>query len=196
MDSAIHRFHTPRREPSGPGIALRGECESRPLTICCIYTIKQIMTNAETRTANAGFVDEVVRECLLTRTRRISRVITNIYDHEMRSLGVGSAQVSLLATIARLAGANRAEIGRANYQDRSTLTRNLALLLKEGWVEELPAEGRSRPIILSKAGRELLAAAAPRWRTAQAEARKLLGDEGAAALISVADKLPLDELVE
>jgi len=141
-------------------------------------------------------VDEVVRECLLTRTRRISRVITNIYDHEMRSLGVGSAQVSLLATIARLDGASRAEIGRANYQERSTLTRNLALLLKEGWVEELPAEGRSRPIILSEAGRKLLAAAAPRWRAAQAEARKLLGDEGAAALISVADSLPLDELVE
>ncbi|HLZ79963.1 MAG TPA: MarR family transcriptional regulator [Sphingomonas sp.] len=154
------------------------------------------MTNAETRTANASFVDEVVRECLLTRTRRISRVITNIYDHEMRSLGVGSAQVSLLATIARLDGASRAEIGRANYQERSTLTRNLALLLKEGWVEELPAEGRSRPIILSEAGRKLLAAAAPRWRSAQAEARRLFGDEGADALISVADSLPLDELVE
>lgn len=154
------------------------------------------MTNTETRTANAGFVDEVVRECLLTRTRRISRVITNIYDHAMRPLGVGSAQVSLLATIARLAGASRAEIGRANYQERSTLTRNLALLLKEGWVEELPAEGRSRPIVLSEAGRKLLAAAAPRWRTAQAEARKLLGAENAAALISVADSLPLDELAE
>ena len=154
------------------------------------------MTNNEASTANAGFVDEVVRECLLTRTRRISRVITNIYDHAMRPLAVGSAQVSLLATIARLAGASRAEIGRANYQERSTLTRNLALLLKEGWVEELPAEGRSRPIILSEAGRKLLAAAAPRWRAAQTEARKLLGDEGAAALISLADSLPLDELAE
>ncbi len=154
------------------------------------------MTSTETRTSNVAFVNEVVRECLLTRTRRISRVITNIYDHEMRPLGVGSAQISLLATIARLDGASRAEIGRANYQDRSTLTRNLALLLKEGWVEELAAEGRSRPIILSEAGRELLAAAAPKWRAAQAEARKLLGDDGAAALISVADNLPLDELVE
>ncbi len=154
------------------------------------------MVSPETQTAHAGFVDEVVRECLLTRTRRISRIITNIYDHAMRPLGVSSAQVSLLATIARLAGASRAEIGRANYQERSTLTRNLALLLEEGWVEELPPEGRSRPIILSEAGRKLLAEAAPRWRAAQAEARKLLGDEGAAALISVADSLPLDELVE
>jgi DNA-binding MarR family transcriptional regulator len=154
------------------------------------------MTNADIISANAAFVGEVVRECLLTRTRRISRVITNIYDHEMRPLGVGSAQISLLVTIARLDGASRAEIGRANYQDRSTLTRNLALLLKEGWVEELAAEGRSRPIILSKVGRELLTAAAPRWRAAQAEARKVLGNEGANALIDVADSLPLDHPVE
>ena len=154
------------------------------------------MTNAKIVSLNAAFVDEVVRECLLTRTRRISRVITNIYDHEMRPLGVGSAQVSLLATIARMDGASRAEIGRANYQDRSTLTRNLALLLKEGWVEERAAEGRSRPIVLSKAGRELLATAAPRWRAAQAEARKVLGKEGADALIGVADSLPLDDLAE
>jgi DNA-binding MarR family transcriptional regulator len=154
------------------------------------------MKNAKIISAHAAFVDDVVRECLLTRTRRISRVITNIYDHEMRSLGVGSAQVSLLATIARLDGASRADIGRANYQDRSTLTRNLALLLKEGWIEELAAEGRSRPIILSKAGRELLAAAAPRWRAAQTEARKVLGKDGADALIGVADSLPLDDLAE
>ena len=154
------------------------------------------MTNEETRTANAAFVEEVVRECLLTRTRRISRHITNIYDHAMRSLGVSSAQVSLLTTIAKLDGASRAEIGRANYQERSTLTRNLALLLKEGWVEELQAEGRSRPIVLSDTGRKLLAAAAPRWRAAQIEARKLLGDENSATLISVADSLKSDEFVE
>jgi DNA-binding MarR family transcriptional regulator len=154
------------------------------------------MTNDEITSANAAFVNEVVRECLLTRTRRISRVVTNIYDHEMRPLGVGSAQVSLLATIAKLDGASRAEIGRANYQDRSTLTRNLTLLLKEGWVKELAAEGRSRPIILTKAGRELLAAAAPRWRAAQAEARKVLGKEGADALVGVANSLRLDDLAE
>jgi pimeloyl-ACP methyl ester carboxylesterase len=55
-------------------------------------------------------------------------------------------QFSLLVLIARLGGASRAEIGRASYQERSTLTRNLALLLTEGWVEEMVSDqgGRSR----------------------------------------------------
>lgn len=150
------------------------------------------MSEAETRVARGDVVREVGRECLLTRARKVSRVITNIYDRAVRPLGINSTQMSLLATIARLDGAVRAEIGRANHQERSTLTRNLALLLKEGWVEELPSQGRSRPIVLSSAGRKLLVEAVPAWRKAQIEARALLGEEGAATLIDVADALPLD----
>ena len=150
------------------------------------------MSKAASRTAGGDVAREVGRECLLTRARKVSRVITSIYDRAVRPLGINSAQMSLLATIARLDGASRAEIGRANHQERSTLTRNLALLLRDGWVEELPSQGRSRPIILSASGRKLLGEAVPAWRKAQIEARELLGDEGAAALIDVADALPLD----
>jgi DNA-binding MarR family transcriptional regulator len=146
--------------------------------------------DADLQIAEAAVVTEVVNECLLTRTRQISRVITNLYDHAMRPHGLNSPQFSLMVTIAKLRGASRAEIGRANHQERSTLTRNLALMLEAGWVEELPAEGRSRPIVLSEGGRKLLVTAAPAWRAAQEEARKLLGTEGAAALIAMADSLP------
>jgi DNA-binding MarR family transcriptional regulator len=143
----------------------------------------------------AAVVGEVVRDCLLTRTRRISRVITSLYDQAMRPFGINSPQFSLLVLVARHDGASRAEIGRANFQERSTLTRNLALLLSEGLVEERPTQGngRSRPIVISQSGRELLAAAAPAWRSAQAKAKQLLGDEGAAALAGLADSLPPDD---
>jgi DNA-binding MarR family transcriptional regulator len=154
--------------------------------------------NAETQTADASVVGEITRNCLLTRTRRISRVMTNIYDQALRPHGVNAPQFSLLVLIAKLGGASRAEIGRANYQERSTLTRNLALLLTEGWVEEMVSEGggRSRPIVVSQAGRKLLASAAPAWRSAQARAKQLLGEEGLAAIAGVADNIPLDELGE
>lgn len=150
----------------------------------------------ETRTESsiANLVGEVSRGCLLTRTRRISRVITAIYDEALRPFGVSSPQFSLLVVIAALSGASRAEIGRANHQERSTLTRNLAILLKEGWIEEMiPEAGRSRPILLTKAGRELLADAADTWRSAQVKAKRLLGDSGATAVIEVADNIPVDE---
>ncbi|GHO59673.1 MarR family winged helix-turn-helix transcriptional regulator [Ktedonobacter robiniae] len=156
------------------------------------------MMSTQNETADAGVVGEITRHCLLTRTRRISRIMTNMYDQALRPYGVNAPQFSLLVLIAKLGGASRAEIGRANYQERSTLTRNLALLLTEGWVEEMVSDqgGRSRPLVLSQAGKELLVSAAPAWRAAQVKAKQLLGEEGVTAIVGVADSIPLDELVE
>ena len=147
--------------------------EFRLDTMLYIHHTGAMMMNIGTETADASVVGEITRNCLLTRTRRISRVMTNIYDQALRPHGVNAPQFSLLVLIAKLGGASRAEIGRANYQERSTLTRNLALLLTEGWVEEMVSEGggRSRPIVISQAGRKLLASAAPAWRSAQAKSK-------------------------
>lgn len=143
------------------------------------------------REPDAGLLDEVLQNCLLTRTRSIARVITSIYDNALRSHGVNASQFSMLVRIARMNGASRAELGRANHQERSTSTRNLQLLLDEGWVEEVvPERGRSRPIILSPAGRALMENAMPAWREAQAAAKKMLGREGAEALLGIAAALP------
>ena len=152
-------------------------------------------TRTESKMGVTNIVGEITQNCLMTRTRRISRFATNLYDHELRHYGVNAPQYSLLVLIAKLGSASRAEIGRANYQDRSTLTRNLALLLNEGWIEEKVSEkgGRRRPIILSQAGKDLLTSAAPAWRLAQTKARALLGAEGVAAVLDVADSLPLSE---
>jgi len=149
----------------------------------------------EAKFAGNAVVSEIIRACLLTRTRRLSRLITNIYDEALRPFGVNAPQFSLLVLIAKFGPASRAEIGRANYQDRSTLTRNLALLLAEGWVQEIKTDGgRSRPIELSSKGRQLLISAAPAWRQAQVEARKLIGDDAAASILRVVDDIALDKL--
>ena len=142
-----------------------------------------------------SIVGEVTTSCLMTRTRRISRVVTNLFDQEMRPFGLNASQFSLLVLVARMEGASRAEIGRANHQERSTSTRNLQLVLDQGWAEEvMPEKGRRRSIIISKAGRDLLTAAMPAWRSAQAKAKRLLGDDGAAAIISLSTSLPIDSV--
>jgi DNA-binding MarR family transcriptional regulator len=147
--------------------------------------------NNESSMVYEDVVGEVTRECLLTRTRRISRVITGIYDEALRPFGINSPQFSLLIVISRLGAASRAEIGRANHQDRSTLTRNLQVMLSEGWVEEAEhtAGGRNRAIVLSERGKNVLRHAAPGWRAAQAQARGVLGDTGVSAVVSIADAL-------
>jgi DNA-binding MarR family transcriptional regulator len=143
----------------------------------------------------ADMVNEVTRDCLMTRSRRISRVLTHLFDQELRPFGVSASQFSLLVLIADMGSASRAEIGRANHQERSTSTRNLQLLLQEGWAEEvLPVKGRRRPVVLSEAGQALLVDAMPAWRTAQTKVRRLLGEEGAIALTHLCAGLPLEGL--
>lgn len=145
--------------------------------------------------ALGGLVTEVIKDCLMTRTRRISRVITSLFDQELRPYGLSSSQFSLLVLIARMGGASRAEIGRANHQERSTSTRNLQLVLDQGWAEEVvPEKGRSRPIVISRAGRDMLAQAMPAWRAAQAKAKRLLGVDGASAIVQLSAGLPVEEL--
>jgi DNA-binding MarR family transcriptional regulator len=136
--------------------------------------------------------NEITRHCLVTRTRRISRILTGIYDQELRPFGINSSQFTLLVVISRLGPVSRAEIGRYNHQDRSTLTRNLVLILSEGWVEEVQpaARGRSRPIVLTTTGKNLLNNAAPAWRAAQTQAKLILGKTGVAAVMEVANDLP------
>jgi DNA-binding MarR family transcriptional regulator len=142
-----------------------------------------------------GLVTEVIKDCLMTRTRRISRVITSLFDQELRPFGLSSSQFSLLVLIARMDGASRAEIGRANHQERSTSTRNLQLVLDQGWAEEIvPEKGRSRPIVISKGGRDLLAQAMPAWRAAQVKAKQLLGVDGASAIVELSAGLQAEGL--
>jgi DNA-binding MarR family transcriptional regulator len=138
------------------------------------------------------FTSDVARECLLTRARKISRIVTSLYDEALRPHGIHSPQLSLLVLIARLGGATRAELGRANSQDRSTLSRNLTLLLNAGWVQEEEAGGRNRPVHITDAGLALLSQAAPSWRAAQKEARRLFGSDGSATFLKIADGLEAD----
>jgi DNA-binding MarR family transcriptional regulator len=132
---------------------------------------------------------EIAETCVLMRTRLISRVLTGIYDEELRPFGINSPQFALLVVIFEIEPATRAEIGRYYHQDRSTLTRNLKIILSEGWAEEIEDEagGRGRPIVLTKPGKDLLRTAAPAWRVAQAMAESLLGHDGVIAITDMAN---------
>jgi DNA-binding MarR family transcriptional regulator len=117
---------------------------------------------------------------VLTRTRRLSRAVTEIYDGKLQTFGISAIQFSLLEVIDRLAPATRSAIARNQNLDKSTLTRDLKSILSEGWVEEVRehADGRSRPIALTQAGKQLLLDAGLAWRAAQDEVKALLHQHG------------------
>jgi DNA-binding MarR family transcriptional regulator len=149
------------------------------------------MKRDEASNAAGDVIAEMACDCVLMRSRLISRVITGIYDQELRPFGLNSPQFALLVVMSAMGPASRAEIGRYHRQDRSTLTRNLKIMLAEGWIEEVEgaASGRARPMTLTAAGSDLLRDVGPVWRAAQEQAKTLLGGKGVAVVMEIANEL-------
>jgi DNA-binding MarR family transcriptional regulator len=129
-------------------------------------------------------------ESVLMRIRLLSKIVTTICDDRLRPFGIGSTQFALLAAICQ-EPITRAEIARLLQLNRSTLTRDLKAILSAGWIEEVRenADGRSRPIALTTAGRELMRKAEPAWSAGQAQAAGLLGKDGVNALTNITDRI-------
>ena len=136
---------------------------------------------------------QIARDCLMTRARQISRILTAVYDDALRPFGIVAPQFSLLVLIAEFGPVSRSDLGRRTQHERSTLTRNLQPLIAHGWVaESVPAsDGRSRPLSLTQDGKTLLQSAADAWSAAQGHAARLLGEDGARDLMNIARELPL-----
>lgn len=152
------------------------------------------METRATRDTELDLIREIGGTCVLMRTRLISRVITAIHDEALQPFGIGAAQFVLLVVIGKLEPASRAEIGRYHRQDRSTLSRNLKVILAEGWAQEDPTRvrGRIRPLVLTGAGRDLLTRATPAWRKAQVDAKAMLGQSGTDAVMAIANGILSD----
>lgn len=151
---------------------------------------------SETQLQGADAVSaDITRNCILTRARQISRVLTAAYDQELRPFGINAPQFSLLVLIAQLGPISRADLGKRNHQGPSTLSRNLQLLISQGWVAEDRAEegGRRKPLSLTEQGRATMRDAAAAWSVAQERAKELLGESGANVIMGIANGLPKNE---
>lgn len=140
--------------------------------------------------------DEIVRNCLAVRVRLIGRAVTNLYDSALDRHGLSIAQVNLLAALEEVGPCAPSRIGDVLQLERSTVSRNLNLLLSHGWVEAISGDARGiREVGLTRAGQAKLDAVLPDWRRAQREAETLLGTTGVQAIREIAGNvahLPTD----
>ncbi len=134
---------------------------------------------------------QITANCLMGRARYLSRVLTGLYDDEVRPFGVQATQVTLLATVAVHGPVRRSDLGRWLHFDSSTLTRNLRVMLDNRWLEEVPDgnDRRGLPLRITAAGADLLQALGPAWHRAQDRALRMVGDEGRTAVLDLFDKV-------
>lgn len=133
-------------------------------------------------------IDRIASECLLYRARKLDRVLMGIYDHELRPFGLKATQLTLLVAVAKVGPVRRMEIGKRLHLEPSTLTRNLKIMLTNGWIQEIAdgEDGRGLPVQITAQGRDLLNKIGPSWRKAQTRTEKFLGNDGAALLRKLA----------
>lgn len=135
-------------------------------------------------------IDLIAENCIAVRTRMINRVVTNIYDEALRPLGLKVSQLNILVATARLGVARPAVLSERLHIDVSTLSRNVDRMRSRGWLETVPDEdGRAQPFRLTKAGKQLLEAALPAWKSAQHQVEHLLGEDVVAAIHQAIDRI-------
>lgn len=140
------------------------------------------------------FVSVVADECLAVRVRLINRVISALYDDALRPFGLRVSQGNLLIAAAQLGDARPARLCRILQIEKSTLSRDIALMKSRGWIASEPPEGgRNHVLRVTTTGMALLARAHPAWRSAQEAAARLLGDAHVDALHRIAESLGLGE---
>src|SRR5437899_12989298 len=116
--------------------------------------------------------------CACQSLRRVTRVVTRIYDQELAKAGIEITQFGLLTALGLMGEANQKTLSAGFAMDSTTLTRTLGLLLKQGWVRvRRGRDRRARLFSLTRAGQRQLAAAEPCWAAAQDRLRKGLGTE-------------------
>jgi DNA-binding MarR family transcriptional regulator len=119
-----------------------------------------------------------VRDCLCLHTRRTARLLTQFYDDALRPTGLRITQFLLLAAIHQAQPITHQALADILGMDRTTLTRNLALLERDGLavVAKVADDKRENHIRLSSAGRHAVQRAMPHWQNAQQELLDRLGN--------------------
>ena len=142
----------------------------------CIYNY---MSEGKMGTTQTQPPEELMaQECLIVRMRMLNRIVTNIYDDELRPLGLKASQLNVLVAAALRGPVRPAEVCEQLHIDPSTLSRNIERMRAKGWLEVVPEEdARAQPIQPTASGRRLLEQAQPAWEQAQESVRKLLGDD-------------------
>jgi DNA-binding MarR family transcriptional regulator len=130
-------------------------------------TIAKISVYAPNMTASGiNFAD--TQQCACSAARRKSRELTRFYEHSMRGSGLRAAQFTLLATLIQTGPMPATRLADFLGLDRTTLTRNLRPLHRDGHVTiEDGADRRVHKVSITAKGAEAAERAYPAWRRAQ-----------------------------
>ncbi len=129
----------------------------------------------------------VMTNCVCFNLRRVTRIITQQYDSELRRQGIRSTQTPILQALCARESWTMVELSEWLGMDRTTLVRNLRPLERDGLLKSSGGgHGVQVEVSITEKGRKQVEKFTPAWRAAQDRIVKTLGEEKWADLL---DKL-------
>lgn len=123
--------------------------------------------------------------CVCFNLRRVTRVVTQHFDAEMRRHGIRPTQGTILESLNAKKSWSMSELSAWLGVDRTTLVRNLQPLQRDGWVETTGGgRGNAVELSITPKGKKVIQAALPAWRSAQETAVRALGEKRWSAILS------------
>jgi len=126
-----------------------------------------------------------VENCVCFNLRRVTRIVTQFYDAEMRRHGIRPTQGTILSSLQAKDSWNMAELSDWLGMERTTLVRNLRPLQRDGLVQvNGGGRGNRVELAITAKGRKQIEKLTPAWKSAQCAAVKTLGEKRWSAILS------------
>jgi DNA-binding MarR family transcriptional regulator len=116
--------------------------------------------------------------CACQKVRIAARAVTRAYDQALRPVGLRSTQFTVLVAASVADGIPLNQLATLLGLERTTLTRSLEGIEKEGLIRVESVDGRTRKVVLTQPGKDRLDLALPLWNQAQENLRERLGEQG------------------
>lgn len=116
--------------------------------------------------------------CACGNLRAATRAVTQLYDEVFQPLGLRATQFSVLAAVDYMESVTITTLAEFFEMDRTTMTRNLRPLEREGYLTVTEGQDRrTREVMLTDQGRGAVAKGLPLWGKAQDRVVRGLGQE-------------------
>ena len=131
------------------------------------------------------FRADMGNKCACYNLRRASRLVTQKYDQALRPAGLTANQFSILMAAYNQDGLAILKLAKILGMERTTLTRNVAILERLGFVGiNSGRDRRQRRVTITTKGKDVLKQALPLWQDVQEDMVTRIGTDKWERLLS------------
>ena len=126
-------------------------------------------------------------QCLGGRIRRLSRIVDAKFRLILKEYKISESQLTIMFFMSIKQDVEQGMIGKALRLERSTVSRNIALLVKKGFLERT-TDYHPR-VLITKKGIQIVEELQPKWETIMHDLVGTVGEDGYNAVTLLERKL-------